>query len=66
MSVLPFFNRVADHGPAGMAHALNLGRTHLHAHPEDAVARDAAAILEAAIAFLGVKPRVGDVAVARR
>lgn len=54
--------RAAHHDPATMAHALTLGRTHLRAHPEDAVARGGARILEAAIAFLGVKPRTGDVA----
>jgi len=58
--------RAAHHDPATMAHALNLGRTHLHAHPEDALARGGATILEAAIAFLGIKPRAGDIAVARR
>lgn len=58
--------RAAHHGPATMAHALNLGRTHLRTHPEDAAAREGATILEAAIALLGVKPRVGDIAVARR
>ena len=58
--------RAAHHDPATMAHALNLGRTHLHAHPEDALARGGVTILDAAIAFLGIKPRAGDIAVARR
>jgi hypothetical protein len=57
--------RAAHHGPAVMAHALSLGRTHVRAHPEEAIARGGVTILEAAIAFLGVKPRVGDIAVAR-
>jgi hypothetical protein len=52
--------RAAHHDPATMAHALTLGRTHLRAHAGDAVARRGARILEAAIAFLGVKPRTGD------
>jgi hypothetical protein len=52
--------RAAHHGPATMAHALNLGRTHLRTDPEDVLARGGVTILETAIAFLGVKPRVGD------
>jgi hypothetical protein len=58
--------RAAHHVPAAMAHALNLGRTHLRAHPEDALGRGGATILEAAITCLGVQPLVGDVAGARR
>lgn len=54
--------RAVHHDPATMAHALTLGRTHLRAGAHDAVVRDGARILEAAIAFLGVKPRTGDVA----
>jgi hypothetical protein len=53
--------RSARHRRAVMSHALALGRTHLRAHPRDADARAGATILEAAIAFLGVKPRAGDV-----
>jgi hypothetical protein len=58
--------RTAHHTPATMAHALNLGRTHLRAHPDDAPARGGVAILEEAIAFLGIKPRADDVAGAGR
>ena len=58
--------RAAHHGPATMAHALRLGRTHLHAHPGDTRARDGVAILEDAIAFLGIKPRDHDIAGASR
>jgi hypothetical protein len=54
--------RAAHHSPATMVHALTLGTNHLHAHPDDALAREGVAILEAAIAFLGVKPRTGDIA----
>jgi len=54
--------RAAHHSPATLVHALTLGRNHLYAHPDDARAREAVAILEAAIAFLGVKPRTGDIA----
>jgi hypothetical protein len=57
--------RAAHHDPATMAHALTLGRTHLRAHSEDATARAGVTILEAAIAFLGVRPRTGDVAAPR-
>ena len=57
--------RAAHHVPATIAHALNLGRTHLRAHPEDAFARGGVTILETAISFLGVKPRVGDIERAR-
>jgi hypothetical protein len=58
--------RAADHDPATIAHALALGRAHLRAHGRDAVARRGAGILEAAVEFLGVRPRTGDVARARR
>ena len=58
--------RAAHHDPATMAHALALGRTHLRAQAGDAVACRGAGILEAAIAFLGVKPRTGDLARAER
>jgi hypothetical protein len=54
--------RTAHHHPAAMSHALTLGRTHLRVHPGDTGARAGAGILEAAIAFLGVKPRTDDVA----
>jgi hypothetical protein len=54
--------RVAHHSPATLVHSLTLGRNHLYAHPDDALAREAVAVLEAAIAFLGVKPRTGDIA----
>jgi hypothetical protein len=58
--------RVAHHSPAIVVHALTVGTRHLHAHPEDAIAREGVTILEAAIAFLGVRPQPGDIAVARR
>ena len=58
--------RAADHDPATMAHALTLGRTHLRAHAGDALARRGARILEATIAFLGVRPRTGELARAQR
>jgi hypothetical protein len=54
--------RAAHHSPATMLHALALGTSHVHAHPDDAVARRGVAVLEAAIAFLGVKPRAGEIA----
>lgn len=53
--------RAAHHDPATMAHALSLGRTHVRAHCDDAAARGGVTILEAAIAFLGVRPGAGDV-----
>jgi hypothetical protein len=55
----------AHHVPATIAHALNLGRTHLRTHPEDAFAHGGVTILETAISFLGVKPHVGDIDRAR-
>ncbi len=58
--------RAAHHSPATMVHALTLGTNHLHAHPDDSRARRGVAILEAAIAFLGAKPRTRDIAVAPR
>jgi hypothetical protein len=54
--------RTAGHDPATMAHALTLGRTHLRRHADDEVARRGATMLEAAITFLGVKPRKGEIA----
>ena len=54
--------RVAHHSPATLLHALTLGSNHLHEHPDDALAREGLAVLEAAITFLGVKPRTGDIA----
>jgi hypothetical protein len=53
--------RAAHHSPATMAHALHLGRNHLHAHPDDSFARGGVAVLQGAIACLGVKPPVGDI-----
>lgn len=58
--------RAAHHGPATMTHALSLGRTRLHAHPDDARTRAGVAILEEAVAFLGVKPNADDIARASR
>lgn len=58
--------RAAHHDAATMAHALSLGRTHVNGHPEDAMARGGVRVLERAIAFLGVKPRAGDVAATPR
>src|SRR5438067_1459181 len=54
--------RTAHHHPGVMAHALTLGRTHLQDLPDDDRARAGAKILQAAIAFLGIKPRPGDIA----
>jgi hypothetical protein len=53
--------RAAHNDPATMAHALTLGRTYLRAHADDAIALGGARILEAAITFVGVEPRAGDV-----
>ena len=58
--------RAAHHSPATMVHAMTLGTSHLHAHPDDALAREGVTILETAIAFLGIKPRTDDIAVAQR
>lgn len=57
--------RTAHHDPATMSHALTIGRTHLRADPGDPDAAAGAAILEAAIDFLGVKPRAGEIATHR-
>jgi hypothetical protein len=48
--------RTAHHDPTAMAHALNLGRTHLRDDADDTEARGGVNVLERAIAFLGVKP----------
>jgi hypothetical protein len=44
-----------------MAHALTIGHTERRRDSDNAVVRAAAEILEAAIVFLGVKPRTGDI-----
>ena len=54
--------RTAQHQPGVMAHALTLSRTQIDSHPDDERARTGAEILQAAIAFLGIKPRPGDIA----
>jgi hypothetical protein len=58
--------RAAHHSPATMAHALNLGRTQLHALPDDDRALGGIAVLEEAIAFLGIKPQADSIAGAGR
>ncbi|HZQ84495.1 MAG TPA: hypothetical protein VFA83_06645 [Acidimicrobiales bacterium] len=58
--------RAAHHSPATMLHALTLGTSRLRTHPGDARARGGVAVLDAAIAFLGVKPRAGEIALADR
>ena len=58
--------RAAHHGPATMTHALSVGRAYVRAHLDDARARRGVAILEGAVAFLGVKPHAEDIAGASR
>jgi hypothetical protein len=58
--------RTAHHDPTVIAHALSLGRTYLMGHADDAEARGGVRILEAAIAFLGVKPTRNDAAARSR
>ena len=58
--------RAAHHSSATMVHALTLGTNRLHAHPDDALARDGVTVLKAAIALLGAEPRTGDIALAPR
>lgn len=58
--------RAAHLDAATMAHALSLGRNHSRTHPEDALGRAGVAILQAAVAYLGVRTRVGDIAGAHR
>ena len=54
--------RTANHDPATLSHALAIGHTHLRLQPDDADAQAGAAILAAAIGFLGVKPRADEIA----
>ena len=66
----PFANaldllRAAHHDPATMARALRLGHTELRRDSGNAVARAAAEVLEAAMLFIGVNPRTGDIVSAR-
>ena len=58
--------RAAHRSRATIVHALTLGTSHPHTHPDDALAREGVTMLEPAIAFLGVKPRTGEITVARR
>jgi hypothetical protein len=53
--------RSAHHDPATMRHALALGRSWTRLHPSDTTAAQAVGLLERTIAFLGVRPRDGEV-----
>ena len=57
--------RTARHDPATMVHALALGQSQVEHDRGENVTRAAAEILEAAIEFLGVKPRTGDLIATR-
>jgi len=56
--------RAAHHDSATIAHALTLGRSRLRDDPADEAAGRAMRLLERAIEFLGVKPRLGEVGTA--
>jgi hypothetical protein len=58
--------RSARHDGALLAHALLLGRTRVRDHPQDIKARRGVTVLERGIAFLGVKPEVGDAVLSRQ
>jgi hypothetical protein len=50
----------AHHDPDTMAHALTIGRTHVEAHPGDAMAQSAAGLLRAAVQLLGARRHTDD------
>jgi hypothetical protein len=50
--------RLAAHDPTTLAHALAIGRTHLHKNEHSADIRRGTRTLAAAVAFLGVKPQL--------
>jgi hypothetical protein len=52
--------RAAHHDPATVSRAVTIGRAHVRAHADDAVALGGVKILEAAAAFIGVAPRTID------
>lgn len=54
--------RAADHDETTLTHALGIGRSRVRREPTDASARRGVRLLEAVVAFLGVKPRDDEVA----
>ena len=54
--------RAADHDETTLTHALGIGRSRVRREPADDSARRGVQLLEAVIAFLGVKPRADEVA----
>jgi hypothetical protein len=53
--------RAADHDETTLIHALAIGRSRVRREPADDSARRGVRLLEAVIAFLGVKPRGDEV-----
>jgi hypothetical protein len=53
--------RAADHDQTTLIHALGIGRSRLRREPTDAYARRGVRLLEAVVAFLGVKARGDEV-----
>lgn len=54
--------RAADHDETTLTHALSIGRSRVRREPADGSARRGVQLLQAVIAFLGVKPRADEVA----
>jgi hypothetical protein len=54
--------RAADHDETTLTHALDIGRSRMRREPADDATRRGVLLLEAVIAFLGVKPRADEVA----
>lgn len=54
--------RAADHDETTLTHALGIGRSRVRREPTDASARRGVRLLEAVVAFLGVKLRDDEVA----
>ena len=57
----PWDRRAADHDETTLTHALGIGRSRVRREPTDASARRGVLLLEAVVAFLGVKPRGDEV-----
>ncbi len=53
--------RAADHDETTLTHALGIGRSRLRREPADDSARRSVQLLEAVVAFLGVKLRGDEV-----
>jgi hypothetical protein len=52
--------RAAEHDQTTLRHALRIGRSRVEREPADEAARRGVGLLEAVIAFLGIRPRADE------